>query len=108
MSSLPNYTKSQLKKPEMIIKRLNTCLSNITKGISWLAQQRPQIQEYLLPRNIYLMDEAPWEALSIREVTLEPECSTTQQKEQTEETDQLEYRVSEEKDLQAARVEAEQ
>ena len=42
------------------------------------------------------------------EVTFEPESSQTQQEQETEDTEQLEYTLAEEEDLEAARVEAEQ
>ena len=79
MSTLPDYTNYQLEESEMITKRLDTPLYNITKGIPWLAQKWPEIQQYLLTGNLYLMGEAPLEAPSSREVTFEPESSDTQQ-----------------------------
>ena len=73
MSTLPDYTDYQLKESEMITKRLDTPLYNITKGIPWLAQKWPEIQQYLLTGNIYLMCEGPLEAPLSREVSFEPE-----------------------------------
>ena len=75
MSILPDYTNYQLEESEMITKRLDTPLYNITKGIPWLAQKWPEIQQYLLTGNLYLIGEAPLEAPSSREVTFEPESS---------------------------------
>ena len=51
------------------------------------------------------MCEAPLEALSSRAVTYVPESSKTRQ--ETAETEQLWYTLSEEEDLEAARVEPE-
>ena len=79
MSTFPDYTNYQLVESEMITKRLDTPLYNITKGIPWLAQKWPEIQQYLLTGNLYLMAEAPLEASSSREVTFEPESSDTKQ-----------------------------
>ena len=98
MSTLPDYTDYQLKESEMITKRLDPHLYNITKRIAWLAQKWPEIQQYLLTGNLYLMGEAHLEAPSSREVSFESE---------TEETEQPEYTLSEEKDLEAAKIEAE-
>ena len=39
MSILLDYTEYQLKESEMITKRLDILLYNITKGMSWLAQK---------------------------------------------------------------------
>ena len=89
----------------MITKRLDTTLYNITKGIPWLAQKWPEIQQYLLIGNIYLLGEAPLEAPSSREVTLEPESSKDHQ--ETEEAEQFAYTLLEEEDLEAAGVEGE-
>ena len=108
MSTLADYTDYQLKEPGMITKRLDPPLYNITKGIPWLVQRWPELQEHLLTGNLYVIGEAPLEALSSREVTFEPEYSKTQQAKETEETEQLEYTLSEAEDLEAARVEAEQ
>ena len=77
MSTLPDYTNYQLEESEMITKRLDTPLYNITKGIPWLAPKWPEIQPYLLTGNFYLMGEAPLEATSSSEVTLEAESSHT-------------------------------
>ena len=66
MSTLPEYTNYQLEESEMITKRLDTRLYNITKGIPGLAQKWPEIQQYLLTGNLYLMAEAPLEAPSSR------------------------------------------
>ena len=78
MSTLPDYTEYQLEESAMISKRLDIPLCNITKRIPWLAQKWPEIQPHLRTGNIYLMGEAPLEAPSSREVTLEPECSKIQ------------------------------
>ena len=107
MSTLLNYTHYQLKGSEMIYKRFDTPLYNITKGITCLVQRLPEIQQYLLTGNLYLMGEAPLEATSSREVTFEPESSKTQREQEPEETEQLKYTLSEEEDLEAARIEAE-
>ena len=53
------------------------------------------------------MGEAPIEAPSSREVTLEPESSDTRQLQAQEQVEEYEYTLSEEEDLEAARVEAE-
>ena len=53
------------------------------------------------------MGESPLEAPSSREVTFELENSKTQYEQQIEETEQLEYALPEEEDLEAARIEAE-
>ena len=47
MSTLPDYTNYQLEESEMITKILDTPLYNIPKGIPWLAQKWPKIQQYL-------------------------------------------------------------
>ena len=98
MSTLPDYTDYQLKESDVIKKRLDPPLYNITKGIPWLAQKWPEIQQYLRTGNLYLMGEAPLRAPSSREVSFERE---------TEETEQPEYTLSEEEDLEAAKIEAE-
>ena len=85
----------------MITKRLDPPLYNITKGITCLVQKWPEIQQYLLTGNLYLMGEAPLEAPSSREVSFEPESC------QIDKSEQLEYTLSEEEDLEAARIEAE-
>ena len=77
MSTLPDYTDYQLEAPEMITKRLDTPLDNITKGIPWLTQKWSDIQQYLCTGNLYLMGERPLGAPSSREVTLEPESPDT-------------------------------
>ena len=51
------------------------------------------------------MGEAPLEAPSSREVTFEPELSKAQQ--EIEEAEQFENTLSEEEDIEAGRVEAE-
>ena len=107
MSTVPDYTDYQLKESEMITKRLDQPRYNIIKGILWLAQTWPEIQQYLLTGNLYLMGKAPLESPSSREVTFEPEPAKDQQVQESEETEQLEYTLSEEEDLAAARVEAE-
>ena len=78
MSTLTDYTDYQLNKFEVITKRLDSCLYNIIKGIPWLVQGWPAIQQYLLTGNLCLMGQAPLEAPSSREVTFEPEPSKTQ------------------------------
>ena len=88
----------------MITKRLDPSLYTIIKDIPWLVQRWPEIQLCLLTGNLYLMGEAPLEALSSREVTFEPEPLKTQQGQEIEETEQLKYTLSEEEDLEAARV----
>ena len=89
----------------MITKRLYTSLYNITKGIPWLAQKWPEIQQYLQTGNIYLLGEAPLEALSTREATFERQSYKAQQ--ETEEAEEFDYTLSEEEVLEAARVEVE-
>ena len=106
MSTLPNYINYQLVESEMLTKRLDTPLYNITKGIACLAQTWPDIPHYLLTRNLYLMAEAPLEAPSSRNVTLEPESWYTKQTQEQEPEEEYEYTLSEEEDLEAARIEA--
>ena len=77
MATLHDYTNYQLVESGMITNRLNTPLYNNTKGIPWLAQKWPEIQQDLLTGNLYLMGEAPLEAPSSRDVTFEPEDSDT-------------------------------
>ena len=60
----------------------------------------------LLTRNLYLMGEAPLEAPSSREVIFEPESSDTKHTQEQEQEEEYEYTLSEEEDLEAARVEA--
>ena len=84
MSTILDYTSYQLEESEMITKRLDTHLYNITKGMPWLAQKWPEIQQYLLTGNLYLMGEAPLEAPSSRQVTFEPECLDTKQTQEQE------------------------
>ena len=69
MSTLSDYTDYQLKESEMITTRLDPPVYNITKGIPWLVQRWPEIQQYLVTGNLYLMGEASLEAPSRREVT---------------------------------------
>ena len=45
MSTLPDYTNYQLVESEMITKRLDTSLYNITKGIAWLVRKWPEIPQ---------------------------------------------------------------
>ena len=99
MSTLPDYTNYQWEESEMITKRLDTPLYKITKGIPWLAQKWPEIQQYLLTGNLYLMGEAPLEAPSSREVTFEPKSWDTKQKQEQEQEVEYEYTLSEEEDL---------
>ena len=96
MSTLPDHTNYQSEESEMITKRLDTPLYNITKGIPWLAQKWPEIQQYLLTGNLNLMGEAPLEAPSSREVTFEPECSDTKQTQEQEQEVEYECTLSEE------------
>ena len=96
MSTLPDYTNYQLRESEMITKRLDTPLHNITKGIPRLAQKWSQIQQYLFTGNLYLMGEAPLEAPSRREVIFEPESSDTKQTQEQEQEIEYEYTLSEE------------
>ena len=107
MSTLPDHTNYQLVESEMITKSLDTPLYNITKGIPWLAQKWPEIQLYLLTGNHNLMGRAPLEAPSSGEETLEPESSDTKQSQEWEQEEDYEYTLSEEEDLEVARVEAE-
>ena len=107
MSTLPDYTTYQLVESEMITKRLDIPLYNITKGITSLAPKSPEIQLYLLTRNLYPMGEARLEVQSSREVTLEPESINTKQLQEQQQEEEYEYIVSEEEDLEVVRVEAE-
>ena len=107
MSTLPDQTNYQLVESEMIRKRLDTPLYNITKGIPWLAQKWPEIPQYLMTANLYLMGEAPLEAPSSREVTLELQSSDTKQSREQKQEEEYEYTLSEEEHLEAARIEAE-
>ena len=107
MSTLPDYTNYQLVESEMITQRLDTQLYNINKGIPWLAQKWPEIQQYLLTGHLYLMEEAPLEAQLSREGTLQPKSSDTKQLQEQGQEEEYEYTFSEEEDLKAARIEAE-
>ena len=100
MSTFPDCTDYQFYESEMITKRLDTPLYNITKGILWPVQTWPEIQQYLLTGNLYLMREAPLEATSRREVTLEPESATTKQPQEQEQEEEYEYTLSEAEDLE--------
>ena len=73
MSTLQDYTDYQLEESEMILRKLDPPLYNITKDTPWIAQRWLQIQHYLLTGTIYAMGEAPLEAPSSREVSFEPE-----------------------------------
>ena len=106
ISTLPDDTHYELQESEMMTKRLDTSLYNIIKGIRRLAQKWPEIPEYLWTGNLYLMAEAPVEATSSREVTFEPESSDTKQTQEQEQEVEYEYTLSDEEDLEAARVEA--
>ena len=107
MSPLPDYGYYQLEESEMITKRLNGLLYHITRGIPWLVQKWPQIQQYLLTGNLYLMGEARLKATLCREVTFEPEPSHTKQSQEQEQEEEYAYTLSVEEDLEAARVEVE-
>ena len=76
-------------------------------GIPWLAHKWPEIQQYLLTGNPYLMAEGPLAATSSREVTCEPESSDTKQPQEQKQEGEYEYTLSEEEDLEVPRVEAE-
>ena len=108
MSTVPAYTNYQLQESEMITKRVDTSLYNITNGISWLAQKWAGNQQYLLTGDLHLIGEAPLEALSTRDINLELESSKTQREQEREETEQLEFTLSVDEDLEAARYKAEQ
>ena len=73
MSTLPYYTDYQLEETGMILRNLDPPLYNITKGIPKIGQKWPEIQQYLLTGNIYLMCEAPSPATWSREVSFAPE-----------------------------------
>lgn len=73
MSRLQDYTAYQLEESEMITRKLNPPLYNITKGMPWIAQRWPEIDQYLLTGNNYLMSVAYLEALLRTEVSYEPE-----------------------------------
>ena len=75
MSTLPDYTDYKLAETEMIVRQLDPPLYNITKCIPWIPQTWPEIQQYLLTGNIYLMGEAALEAASSSEVLFEPEAA---------------------------------
>ena len=89
MSTLPDYTDYQLKELEMIIRKLDQPVYNPMKGILWIALKWPEIQQYLLTGNIYLMGEAPLEAPSSREVSFEPEDTQAEESELEEEGDDI-------------------
>ena len=108
MSTLPDYTNYQLVESEMITKRLDTLLYNIPKCIPWLAHKWPEILQYLLTGNLYLIGAALLEPQSSSEVFIEPESSDTKQPQQQKQEEKYEYTLSEEEDLEAARLEAEQ
>ena len=71
----------------MILKIPDPHLYNITKGIPGIAQKWPEIQQILLTGNIYLMGEAPWEAPSRREVSLEADSG--QERDSVKEEDHI-------------------
>ena len=106
MSILPDYTNYEYVESEMITQRLDTPLYNITKGIPWLTQKWPEIQQYLLTGNLYLIGVARLQALSSRDVTLEPESLDMKQSQDEEQEGEYEYTLFEKEDLEAARVEA--
>ena len=89
MSTLSYYTEYQLKAPEMIIRKLEPPVYNPIKGILWIAQKWPEIQQYLLTGNIYLMGEVPLEAPSSRDVCFEPEGNQVEESEMEEQGDDL-------------------
>ena len=84
MSRLPDYTEYQLKESAMIVRKLEPPVYNRMKDIPWIAQKWADMQQYLLTGNIYLMEEAPLEAPSRREVSFEP-ASTQAEESQMEE-----------------------
>ena len=97
MSTLADYTDYQLQESEMILRKLDAPLHNITKGIPWIAQKWPGIQLYLLTGNIYLMGEARVEGPSRREILFESE-SVTKKEAEEEERDILEDSQQEEEE----------
>ena len=89
MSTLSDYPEYQLKKSEMIIRKLDPPVYNPIRGIPWIALKWPEIQQYLLTGNIYLMGEAPLEAPSSREVSFEPEDTQAEESEMGAEGDDI-------------------
>ena len=89
ISTLPDYTNYKLEESDRILRKLDPHLYNITKGIPWIAQKWSEIQQYLLTGNIDLMDEAPLEAPSSKQVLFEPESA------QKQESEEEEYEMSE-------------
>ena len=53
MSTLQDYTDYQLEESEMILRKRDPPLYNITKDTPWIAQRWLQIQHYLLTGTIY-------------------------------------------------------
>ena len=73
----------------MIIRKLDPLIYNCMRGIPWIALKWPEIQQYLLTGNIYLMGEAPLEAPSSRKVSFEPEDTQAEESEMEEEGDDI-------------------
>ena len=84
MSTLTDDTDYQLEETEMILRKLDSPLYNIIKGIPWIAQKWPEIQRYLLKVNIYLMGEAYLESPLSREISFEPDSAQKRESEETE------------------------
>ena len=89
MSTLTDYTEYQLKESEMIVRKLDPPMYNIMKGMRWIAQKWPEIQQYLRTGNIYLMGEAPLEAPSSRAVSFEPASTQAEESEMEEEGEDI-------------------
>ena len=73
----------------MILRKLDPPVYNILKGIPWIAQKWPEIQQYLFTGNIYLLGEAPLEEPSSREVSFEPVNTQAEESELEEEGDDI-------------------
>ena len=73
MSILLDYADYQVEVPELILRKLDPPLYNITNGMPSIPQKWPQIQQYLLAGNIYQVVEALLEATSRMDVSFEPE-----------------------------------
>ena len=89
MSTLSDYTEYQLKESEMIVRKLDLHLYNPMGGIPLIALKWPEIQQYLLTGNLYLMGEAPLEGPSSRQVSFEPGGTQAEESEMEEEGDDI-------------------
>ena len=57
VSTVPDYTDYQRQETEMILRKLDPPPENITKGMPWIAQTWPEVQQSLLIGIIYIMGQ---------------------------------------------------